>query len=116
ALATSSGQAAITFAILNIAQAGDEIVSSSNLYGGTYNLFAHTLGRLGIKVHFVDPSDPENFRAKINENTKALFTETIGNPRIDVADIEAIAAIAHENGVPLIVDNTFATPLLCRPF
>ncbi|WP_342405542.1 homocysteine synthase [Brevibacillus sp. FSL K6-2834] len=116
ALATSSGQAAITFAILNIAQAGDEIVSSSNLYGGTYNLFAHTLGRLGIKIHFVDPSDPENFRAKINENTKALFTETIGNPRIDVADIEAIAAIAHENGVPLIVDNTFATPLLCRPF
>ena len=116
ALATSSGQAAITFAILNIAGAGDEIVSSSHLYGGTYNLFAHTLSKLGITVHFVDPSDPENFRAKINEKTKALFTETIGNPRIDVADLEAIAAIAHENGVPLIVDNTFATPLLCRPF
>ncbi|USG66295.1 homocysteine synthase [Brevibacillus ruminantium] len=116
ALATSSGQAAITFSILNIAGAGDEIVSSSHLYGGTYNLFAHTLGKLGIKVHFVDPSNPENFRAAINDKTKAVFTETIGNPRIDVVDLEAIAAIAHENGIPLIVDNTFATPLLCRPF
>lgn len=116
ALATASGQAAITFAILNIAHAGDEIVASSSLYGGTYNLFAHTLPRLGIKVHFADQSNPENFREYINENTKALFCETIGNPRIDVADLEAIAAIAHENGVPLIVDNTFATPILCRPF
>ena len=116
ALATASGQAAITFAILNIAQAGDEIVASSSLYGGTYNLFAHTLPRLGIKVHFVDQSNPENFRTAINDKTKALFCETIGNPRIDVADLEAIAAIAHENGVPLIVDNTFATPILCRPF
>lgn len=116
ALATASGQAAITFAILNIAQAGDEIVSSSSLYGGTYNLFAHTLPRLGIKVHFVDQSNPENFRALINDKTKALFCETIGNPRIDVADLQAIADIAHENGVPLIVDNTFATPILCRPF
>lgn len=116
ALATASGQAAITFAILNIAQSGDEIVSSSSLYGGTYNLFAHTLSRLGITVHFVDSSNPENFRAKINDKTKALFCETIGNPRIDVADLESIAGIAHEHGVPLIVDNTFATPLLCRPF
>ena len=116
ALATSSGQAAITFSILNIAHAGDEIVASSSLYGGTYNLFAHTLPRLGIKVHFVDHSNPENFRAAINENTKALFCETIGNPRIDVADLQAIADIAHENGVPLIVDNTFASPILCRPF
>lgn len=116
ALATASGQAAITFAILNIAHAGDEIVASSSLYGGTYNLFAHTLPRLGIKVHFADQSNPENFRDFINEKTKAIFIETIGNPRIDVADIEAIANIAHENGVPLIVDNTFATPILCRPF
>lgn len=116
ALATSSGQAAITFSILNIAQAGDEIVASSSLYGGTYNLFAHTLPRLGIKVHFVDQSNPDNFRAFINDNTKALFCETIGNPRIDVADLQAIADIAHENGVPLIVDNTFASPILTRPF
>lgn len=116
ALATASGQAAITFSILNIAQAGDEIIASSSLYGGTYNLFAHTLPRLGIKVHFVDQSNPENFRAFVNDNTKAFFCETIGNPRIDVADLQSIADIAHENGVPLIVDNTFATPILCRPF
>lgn len=116
ALATASGQSAITFAILNIAQAGDEVVASSSLYGGTYNLFYHTLPRLGITVHFVDQSNPESFRGKINEKTKALFVETIGNPRIDVADIEQIAAIAHENGIPLIVDNTFASPILCRPF
>ncbi|MED4910378.1 homocysteine synthase [Brevibacillus centrosporus] len=116
ALATASGQAAITFSILNIAQAGDEIIASSSLYGGTYNLFAHTLPRLGIKVHFVDHSNPENFRAYVNDNTKAFFCETIGNPRIDVADLQSIADIAHENGVPLIVDNTFATPILCRPF
>jgi len=116
ALATSSGQAAITFAILNIAQAGDEVVASSSLYGGTYNLFAHTLPKLGVTVHFVDQSNPDNFREKLTDKTKAIFCETIGNPRINVADIEAIAAIAHEHGVPLIVDNTFATPLLCRPF
>ncbi|GED30489.1 homocysteine synthase [Brevibacillus centrosporus] len=116
ALATASGQAAITFSILNIAQAGDEIIASSSLYGGTYNLFAHTLPRLGIKVHFVDHANPENFRAYVNDNTKAFFCETIGNPRIDVADLQSIADIAHENGVPLIVDNTFATPILCRPF
>jgi len=116
ALATSSGQAAITFTILNIAQAGDEVVASSSLYGGTYNLFAHTLPKLGVTVHFVDQSNPDNFREKLTDKTKAIFCETIGNPRINVADIEAIAAIAHEHGVPLIVDNTFATPLLCRPF
>lgn len=116
ALATASGQAAITYAILNIAQAGDEIVASSSLYGGTYALFAHTLPKMGIKIHFVDVDEPEQFRTKINEKTKALFIETIGNPRINVADIEAIANIAHENGVPLIVDNTFASPYLCRPF
>ncbi|RNB91464.1 homocysteine synthase [Brevibacillus fluminis] len=116
ALATASGQAAITFALLNIAVAGDEIVASSSLYGGTYNLFYHTFPKLGIKVHFVDQSNPGNFREKINEKTKAVFIETIGNPRINVADLEAIAAIAHENGLPLIVDNTFASPILCRPF
>ncbi|HZG16636.1 MAG TPA: homocysteine synthase [Candidatus Bathyarchaeia archaeon] len=115
ALATASGQAAITFSILNIAGAGDDIVSSSSLYGGTYNLFSHTLPKLGIKVHFVDQSNPENFRTAITDKTKAVFVETIGNPRIDIADLEAIAEIAHEHGVPLIVDNTFASPILARP-
>ncbi|KOR82040.1 homocysteine synthase [Paenibacillus solani] len=115
ALATSSGQAAITFSILNIAGAGDEIVSSSSLYGGTYNLFSNTLAKLGIKVHFVDSTDPENFRKAINSKTKALFAETIGNPQGNVLDVEAIAAVAHENGIPLIVDNTFPSPYLLRP-
>ncbi|GAA0137369.1 homocysteine synthase [Paenibacillus sp. YSY-4.3] len=115
ALATSSGQAAITFSILNIAGAGDEIVSSSTLYGGTYNLFSTTLAKLGIKVTFVDSSNPENFRAAITDKTKALFAETIGNPKGDVLDIEAVAAIAHENGIPLIVDNTFPSPYLLQP-
>lgn len=115
ALATSSGQAAITFSVLNIAGAGDEIVSSSTLYGGTYNLFSTTLAKLGIKVHFVDASDPENFRAAINDKTKALYAETIGNPKGDVLDIEAVANIAHENGIPLILDNTFPSPYLLRP-
>ncbi|MFB4332363.1 MULTISPECIES: homocysteine synthase [Paenibacillus] len=115
ALATSSGQAAITFSILNIAGAGDEIVSSSSLYGGTYNLFSNTLAKLGIKVHFVDSTDPENFRQAINGKTKALFAETIGNPQGNVLDVEAVAAIAHENGIPLIVDNTFPSPYLLRP-
>ena len=115
ALATSSGQAAITYSILNIAGAGDEIVSSTNLYGGTYNLFAITLPKLGINVKFVDPSDPENFRKAINEKTKAVYAEAIGNPRGDVLDIAAVAAIANENGVPLIVDNTFPSPHLLRP-
>ncbi|WP_152391802.1 homocysteine synthase [Paenibacillus guangzhouensis] len=115
ALATASGQAAITFSILNIAGAGDEIVSASTLYGGTYNLFSTTLAKLGIKVHFVDSSDPENFRAAITDKTKALYAETIGNPKGDVLDIAAVAAIAHEHGIPLIVDNTFPSPYLLRP-
>lgn len=115
ALATSSGQAAITFAILNIAGAGDEIVASSSLYGGTYNLFAVTLPKLGINVKFVDSSNPDNYRAAVTDKTKAFFGETLGNPRIDVLDIEAVANIAHEVGVPLIIDNTFATPYLCKP-
>jgi len=115
ALATSSGQAAITTAILNIAGSGDEIVSANSLYGGTYNLFAITLKKIGITVKFVDPSDPENFRRAITDKTKALYAETIGNPKGDVLDIEAVAAIAHENGIPLIVDNTFPSPYLLRP-
>ncbi|ASA24202.1 homocysteine synthase [Paenibacillus donghaensis] len=115
ALATASGAAAISFSILNIAGAGDEIVSSASLYGGTYNLFSTTLPKLGIKVHFVDSNNPENFRSKINDKTKAIYAETIGNPRGDVLDIEAVAAIAHEHGLPLIVDNTFPSPYLLRP-
>lgn len=115
ALATASGQAAITYSILNIAGAGDEIVSATSLYGGTYNLFSTTLPKLGVKVKFVDPSNPENFRNAITDKTKAIYGETIGNPKCDVLDIEAVAAIAHEHGVPLIVDNTFATPYLLRP-
>lgn len=115
ALATASGQAAITYAILNIAKTGDEIVSASSLYGGTHTLFAHTLPKLGIHVKFVDPSDPDHFRQAITENTRLIFAETIGNPRSDVLDIEAVAAIAHEHGIPLIVDNTFPTPYLLRP-
>lgn len=115
ALGVGSGQAAITLSILNIAESGSEIIASTNLYGGTYNLFAVTFKKLGIKVNFVNPDDPENFKAAINENTKLIFAETIGNPRIDVLDIEAVSNIAHDNGVPLIVDNTFATPHLLQP-
>lgn len=115
ALAAASGMAAITYSILNIAGAGDEIVSAASLYGGTYNLFAHTLPKIGIQVKFVDPSNPENFRKAITGKTKAIFAESIGNPRGDVLDIEAVANIAHENGIPLIIDNTFPSPYLCRP-
>ncbi len=115
ALAVASGSAAITYSILNIAGAGDEIVSASTLYGGTYNLFAITLPKLGIKTTFVDPDDPENFRKAINDKTKALYVETIGNPGINLVDIEAVAKIAHDNGIPLIVDNTFGTPYLIKP-
>ncbi len=115
ALAVASGSAAVTYAVLNIAGAGDEIVSASTLYGGTYNLFAHTLVKFGIKTIFVDPDDPENFRTAITPKTKALFIETIGNPGTNIIDIEAVAAIAHENGIPLIIDNTFGTPYLIRP-
>ena len=115
ALATSSGQAAETLAILNIAGAGDEIVTSASLYGGTYNLFHYTFPKLGITVHFVDSRNPENFRAAINERTKALYAETVGNPRLDTLDIRAVADIAHEHGVPLMVDNTLPTPYLMQP-
>ncbi len=116
ALATSSGQAAIHLALLNIVESGDEIVASSNLYGGTYNLFNVTFKKLGIKVHFVDPSNPENFKAALTDKTKAVYAETIGNPRIDVLDIEKVAHIAYDHEIPLIVDNTFPTPYLLRPF
>ncbi len=115
ALATSSGSAAITYAVQNIALAGDHIVSSTNLYGGTYNLFANTLKEQGISTTFVNPANPENFEKAIRENTKLLYAETLGNPNSDVIDIEAIAEIAHRHGIPLIVDNTFATPYLLRP-
>lgn len=116
ALAVASGSAAITYAIINIAGVGDEIVSASTLYGGTFNLFANTLPRYGITTKFVNPDDPENFRNAINENTKALYIESIGNPGINLVDIEAVSKIAHENGIPLIVDNTFGTPYLIKPF
>lgn len=116
ALATASGQAAITLAICNIASAGDHIVSAGSLYGGTYNLFAATLPKLGITVDFVDVDDPANFQRAITGKTKALYVETIGNPKLDVPDLAEISRIAEENGIPLIVDNTFASPYLCRPF
>ena len=117
ALLVASGQAAETLAILNIAEAGDHIVSSSSLYGGTYNLFHYTLPKFGIAVTFVDdPGSPESWRAAIRPNTKLLFGETIPNPKSDLLDIRAVADVAHEFGVPLIVDNTVATPYLIRPF
>lgn len=115
ALATASGQAAETLTILTLAGAGDEIVSTTSLYGGTYNLFHYTLPRLGIKVHFVDADDFDGIRSAINLKTRALYTETIGNPKLDVADIEGLAAIAHANGIPLVIDNTSASPALVRP-
>jgi O-acetylhomoserine (thiol)-lyase len=116
ALATASGSAAITYAVLNIMESGDEIVSASTLYGGTYNLFSTTLPKLGINTIFVDPDNPDNFETSITERTKALYIETIGNPGINLIDIEKVAAIAHEYKIPLIVDNTFGTPYLIRPF
>ncbi|KGP93259.1 O-acetylhomoserine sulfhydrylase [Pontibacillus chungwhensis BH030062] len=115
AVATSSGMSAITLAILNIASAGDEIVASTNLYGGTYNLFAVTLPKYGIHVTFVDSTNPEQFRDAITPKTKAIFAEVIGNPSLHVLDIESVADIAHEYHIPLIVDSTFATPILCKP-
>lgn len=115
ALATASGSAAITYAVQNIAVAGDHIVSASNLYGGTYNLFANTLHDQGLSVTFVDASDPANFEAAIRPNTKLIYAETLGNPNSDILDIEAVSEIAHKNGIPLIVDSTFATPYLLRP-
>ncbi len=115
ALATASGQAAETLAIMNLAEAGDEIVASTSLYGGTYNLFHYTLPKFGITVKFVDSRNPENFRAAINEKTKALYAETLGNPRLDTLDIKAVADIAHEHGIPLVVDNTLPSPYLVQP-
>jgi O-acetylhomoserine (thiol)-lyase len=115
ALATASGQAAEFLAIANVAGAGDEVVSSSSLYGGTYNLFSHTLPRLGITVRFVDGRDPENFRAAITPKTRALYAETLGNPCLDTLDIRAVADVAHAAGVPLIVDNTLPSPYLMSP-
>ena len=115
ALAVASGSAAITYAVTNIARAGDHIVSSGNIYGGTYNLFDNTLRDQGIDTTFVDPSDPKNFEKEIKENTKLLYVETLGNPNSDVADIEGIAKVAHAHGIPLIVDSTFTTPFKIRP-
>ncbi|WP_282851430.1 bifunctional o-acetylhomoserine/o-acetylserine sulfhydrylase [Gulosibacter sediminis] len=117
ALAVSSGQAAETLAILNIAGAGDHVVSSTSIYGGTYNLFKYTLAKAGIEVTFIlDENDPEQWRNSVRPNTKAFYAETIGNPAINVLDIRTVADVAHEAGVPLIVDNTVATPYLIRPF
>jgi len=116
ALAVSSGSAAVTYSILNIAGTGDEIVAASTLYGGTYNLFSLTLPKFGIKTCFVNPDDPDNFAKAITEKTKALYVESIGNPGTNLVDMEAIAEIAHAHKIPLIVDNTFATPYLFRPF
>ena len=115
ALATASGSAAITYAIQNIATAGDHIVSSADLYGGTHNLLANTLKDQGLTTTFIDPSDPENFEKAIQPNTKLLYAETLGNPNSNVIDLRAIADIAHKHGIPFIVDSTFATPYLLRP-
>jgi O-acetylhomoserine (thiol)-lyase len=116
ALALASGMSATTLAILNIAKSGDHVVASSHLYGGTFNLFSVTLPRLGIEFTLVDPEDLTAVEAAIRPNTRLIFGETIGNPRIDVTDISGLANVAHRNGIPLIIDNTFASPYLCRPF
>ncbi len=117
ALVLSSGQAASTFAVLNIAEAGDHFVASSSIYGGTYNLFKYTLAKLGIETTFVeDQDDPAAWAAAVRPNTKLFFGETVGNPKVNILDIESVAAVAHEHGLPLIVDNTIATPYLIRPF
>ena len=116
ALACASGQAAQLTAIATLLQAGDEMVSSNTLYGGTYNQFSLTFKRFGIKVHFVDASDPESFRRAMTPKTKLLYGEIIGNPKADIFDVEVVAKIAHEHKIPLMIDNTFATPYLCRPF
>ncbi len=115
ALATASGAAAISYTIQNLAQNGDHIVAAKNIYGGTYNLLAHTLPDYGIMTTFVDPSDFQEIQDAIQDNTKAVYIETLGNPNSDVADVEEIAAIAHRNRIPLVIDNTFATPYLVRP-
>lgn len=115
ALAASSGQAAETLAILTLLQAGDEMISSASLYGGTYNLFHYTLPKLGITVHFVDPSDPANFERALTPKTKLIYAETVGNPKLDTLDIEAVASVAHGAGIPLMVDNTMPSPALVNP-
>ena len=115
ALATASGAAAISYAVQNIAHSGDHIISSKNIYGGTYNLFAHTLADFGISATFVDPEEKDGFLNAIQENTKLIFIESLGNPNSNVIDIEEVASIAHKANIPLIVDNTFATPYLLRP-
>ena len=115
ALATASGSAAITYAVQNIATVGDHIVSASNLYGGTHNLFSNTLKEQGLETTFVNSKDPADFEAAIQENTKLIYAETLGNPNSDIIDLEALAAVAHKHGIPLIVDSTFATPYLLRP-
>ena len=115
ALAVGSGAAAVTYTIENLAQAGDHIVSAKNIYGGTYNLLAHTLVDFGVTTTFVAPDDLSNFEKAIQENTKAVFIETLGNPNSNIIDIDAVAGIAHRHGIPLIVDNTFGTPFLIRP-
>jgi O-acetylhomoserine (thiol)-lyase len=116
ALAVASGQAAETLALLNIAHAGDEILSSASLYGGTYNLFHYTFPKMGIGVKFVDPKDPQNFRRALTKKTKAVFAESVGNPKLDTLDFAAVSKIAHEAGIPLVVDNTMPSPYLLRPF
>ena len=116
AVSTSSGQSAILIAMLNIAGAGDEIVTSSKIYGGTYNLFSKTFKQIGINVKFINTDNLEDYEKAITDKTKCLYTETIGNPKLKVADIEGLAKIAHRHGIPLVVDNTVATPYLCRPF
>ena len=115
ALALASGQAAETLTILTLAKTGDEIISTTSLYGGTYNLFHYTLPKLGINVRFVDAEDYAEIKRLINEDTKAIYTETVGNPKLDIVDIEKLAEIAHEHGLPLIIDNTTPSPALCRP-
>jgi len=115
ALALASGTSAIFYTVINLCAAGDEIVSANNLYGGTFTQFHDILPQFGIKVRFVDPKNPENFAKAITPKTKLLFCETVSNPGLDVADLEAIAAIAHKNGIPLVVDATFSTPYLTRP-
>jgi O-acetylhomoserine (thiol)-lyase len=116
AVATASGQAAVTYSVLNVCRAGDNIVSASTLYGGTYNLFAHTLPQYGIEVRFTDPDRPEEIAELVDGKTRAVFAETVGNPKLNVLDVRAWADAAHAQGLPLIVDNTVATPILCRVF
>ena len=116
ALAVASGAAAVTYTIQNLAQAGDHIVAANTIYGGTYNLLAHTLPEYGITTTFVDPDDEDNFEKAIQDNTKALYIETLGNPNSNLIDIEKVAEIAHKHKIPLVVDSTFATPFLVRPF